>query len=140
MGIRESWLQAATVAVDSQTKELLVRTGGAVTPKRVKVDCASAAAAGNELIAPVAGKTICVLSGLLMFGGDSDAAFYSGPADALDPDKKISGTMSLAKGGFIIPDPSDPQSHSLRTAVGDGLTLWLGTSVQVGGWLVYYEE
>ena len=48
--------------------------------------------------------------------------------------------MSLAKGGFIIPDPNDPEAHGLETAAGEALTLKLGSAVQVGGWLVYYEK
>ena len=133
----KKWSQAMDLMVDSQTGELLVRTGGGVTIKRAKIDVASADAAGNEIIAAVAGKKLCVLGMCVMAADAVSATLHSGPADT---GTALSGPMPLgANGGYVIPMPADPQMHWLETGVGEALTMLLGSAVQVSGWLVYYE-
>ncbi len=79
---------------------------GPVTVKRIKIDAASAAAAGNELIAAVAGKRIYVLSAFLMAAAPVDGTFFSDPADTGDA---LTGALTLgAGGGFAWPFPPPP--------------------------------
>lgn len=116
----------------------VVRTVAGVEAKRAVVNAASSAATGNELIAAVPGKRICVLAACLVAAGDVVATFYSGPADS---GTVLSGPMALgSNGGFAIDAPADANLAWLRTEPGEALTLHLGAAVQVGGWLVYFEE
>ena len=116
----------------------IVRTVGGVEVKRAVVNAASDAAAGNTLVAAVSGKRICVLAACLIAAGDVSATFFSGPANT---GEAISGPLPLGgNGGFAIDAPTDPAMAWMKTAAGQGLTLHLGAAVQVGGWLVYFEE
>ena len=131
------WIQSADVAIDEATGEWLVRTGGAITVQRAKIDCDSDAGVGNELVAAVAGKRICVLARCLMAADAVNATFYSGPADA---GTAVSGPMPLgANGGFVLDAPADPAMHAMETAEGEALTIGLDAAVQVSGWLLWYE-
>ena len=131
------WLQSADVAVDEQTGELLVRVAGSITPKRAKVDCASDAAAGNEIVAAVSGKSIHVLAVVLMAGGGVEGTLFSGPADT---GKALTGPMPLAdSSGFSCGAAASPELAWLATEVGESLTLTLSDAVQVSGFLVYCE-
>ena len=131
------WLQSADVAVDDQTGELLVRVAGSITPKRAKVDCASAAAAGNEIVAAVEGKIIHVLAVVLMAGGGVEGTLFSGPADT---GKALTGPMPLAdSSGFSCGAAAAPALAWLATEVGEALTLKLSDAVQVSGFIVYCE-
>ena len=110
---------------------------GPVTVKRIKIDAASAAAAGNELIAAVAGKRIYVLSAFLMAAAPVDGTFFSDPADTGDA---LTGALTLgAGGGFAWPFPPHPALAPLVTVAGESLSLLLSSAVQVSGWIVYYE-
>jgi len=116
----------------------IVRTTAGVDVKRAAISAASAAAAGNELVAAVSGKKICVLGVVLIANADVTATFYSGPADT---GTAISGPLPLgAKGGFAVDAPADPQMHAMETAAGARLSLLLSAAVQCSGWLTYYEE
>ena len=131
------WIQSADVAVDDETGELLVRVAGSIEPKRAKIDCASDAAAGNVVVAAAAGKSIHVLSVVLMAGGGVEATFHSGPADS---DEALTGPMPLAdSSGFSCGAAASPALAWLATAVGEALTLKLSDAVQVSGFLVYCE-
>ena len=137
MAIRKQWIQAVTVGVDEETGALLTRLAASVTVKRAKIDASSADAAGNELIAAVAGKRVCVLGLCLMAAEAVAATFFSGPADT---GTALSGPMPLGeRGGFINPSPADPVMHWLETVAGEELSLLLSVAVQVSGWVVYYE-
>ena len=132
------WLHSADVLIDEDSSELLVRVGGSVTAKRVKIDAASDAAAGNTLVAAVVDKRICVLGICLIAADAVEATFYSGPADT---GAALSGPLSLAaNGGFIVNSPADPAMHCLATEPNQSLTLKLSAAVQCSGWLVYYES
>ena len=132
------WIQSADIAVDDATGELLVRVAGSITPKRVKIDCASDAAAGNELVAAVAGKKICVLAACLMAATAVNATFYSGPADT---GTALTGPMPLGDtGGFVCSPPAAVGMAWLATEVGQSLTLKLDAANQASGLLVYFEE
>ena len=134
----KKWIQSADVAVDDETGELLVRVGGSVEIKRAKIDCSSDAAAGNELLAAVAGKRICVLAACFMAATAVNATFYSGPADT---GIALTGPMPLGDtGGFVCNPPAAPAMAWLVTEVGESLTLKLDAANQVSGFLVYYEE
>ena len=134
----KKWIQSADVAVDDETGELLVRVGGSVEVKRAKIDCASDAAAGNELVAAVAGKRICVLAACFMAATAVNATFYSGPADT---GIALTGPMPLGDtGGFVCNPPAAPAMAWLATEAGESLTLKLDAANQVSGFLVYYEE
>lgn len=114
-----------------------VRTVSGVQAKRVAVNASSDAAAGNTLIATVAGKRIAVLATCLIAAGEVTATFHSGPADT---GSTLTGPLALsANGGFVINAPSDPGIAWLMTAPGEALTLHLASAVSVGGWLVYLE-
>ena len=116
----------------------VVRHVAGVEAKRAVVNAASAAAAGNVLVAEVPGKRICVLAACLIAAGDVAATFYSGPADV---GMALSGPLPLgANGGFAIDAPLDANLAWLRNEPGESLVLHLGAAVQVGGWLVYFEE
>ena len=132
------WLQSADVAVDDQTGELLVRVAGSITPKRAKIDCASDAAAGNELVAAVVGKKICVMAACFMAATAVNATFYSGAADT---GTALTGPMPLGDtGGFVCSPPAAAGMAWLATEVGQPLTLKLDAANQVSGFLVYFEE
>ena len=134
----KKWIQSADVAVDDETGELLVRVGGSVEVKRAKIDCASDAAAGTELVAAVAGKRICVLAACFMAATAVNATFYSGTADT---GAALTGPMPLGDtGGFVCNPPAAPAMAWLATEVGESLTLKLDAANQVSGFLVYYEE
>jgi hypothetical protein len=138
MSTQKRWIQAAALCIDDETGEILVRTGGAITKKRAKLDCASDAAAGNELVALAAAKKICPLGICLIAAEEVDVTFYSGPADT---GTALSGPIPLgANGGFVNPIPSDATAHWIETAAGEALTLLLSAAVQVSGYLVYYEK
>ena len=114
-----------------------VRTVSGVEIKRVAVNASSNAAAGNTLIAAVAGKRIAVLAACLIAAGDVVATFYSDPANT---GTALSGGLALsANGGFVINAPTDPGMAWLMTEPGEALTLHLASAVSVGGWLVYFE-
>lgn len=122
----------------SGTYTQIVRPVAGVEVKRAVVDAASNAAAGNILVTEVPGKRICVLAACLIAAGDVAATFYSGPADV---GMALSGPLPLgANGGFVIDAPLDANLAWLRNEPGESLTLHLGAAVQVGGWLVYFEE
>jgi len=132
------WLQGADILLDENTGELLVRLGGSITAKRIKISASSNAAAGNILVAGVTGKKICILSLCLIAADVVNATFYSGPADT---GTAISGPLPLgANGGFVINAPADADIHWLETAIGQDLRLKLDAAVQCSGWLVYYEK
>ena len=138
MAIRKQWIQSATVSLDDETGELLVRLGGAIATKRAKINAVSDADGGNEIIAAVTGKKICVLAVCLMAADAVNATFYSGPADT---GTAISGPMPIgANGGFVNPAPADPDMHWLQAEPGEALTLKLDAAVQVSGWVAYYEK
>ena len=131
------WLQSADVAVDEQTGELLVRVAGSIAPRRAKVDCASDATAGNEIVAAVEGKIIHVLAVVLMAAGGVEATFYSGPADT---GEALTGPMPLAdSSGFSCGAAAAPALAWLATEVGQSLSLKLSDAVQVSGFLIYCE-
>jgi len=133
----KKWIQSADVAVDEATGELLVRVAGNIEPKRAKIDCASDAAAGNVIVPAVEGKSIHVLSVVLMAGGGVEATFYSGPADT---GTALTGPMPLAdSSGFSCGAAAAPALAWLATAVGEALTLKLSDAVQVSGFIVYCE-
>lgn len=114
-----------------------VRTVSGVQAKRVAVNASSNAAAGNTLIAAVAGKRIGVLAACLIAAGDVVATFYSGPANT---GTALTGPLNLAaNGGFVINAPTDPATAWLMTAPGEALALHLASAVAVGGWLIYFE-
>ena len=134
----KKWIQSADVAIDDATGELMVRLGGSVEVKRAKIDCASDAAAGNELIAAVPGKRIYVLAACFMAATAVNATFYSGPADT---GTALTGPMPLGDtGGFVCNPPAAPAMAWLATGVGGPLTLKLDAANQTSGFLVYYEE
>lgn len=88
----------------------------------------------NEVVAAVAGKKICVLSFGIVAAGDVDAKFRSGTTD-------ITGLMDLAAAGNgLVAAPSFPGYHHFETAAGAALNLNLSAAVNVGGWVVYYED
>lgn len=138
MAVRRVWTQAAMIAVDEDTGELLVRTGGgAVTIQRALLDAAGDGAAGNELIAAVPDKRIAVLGLCLLAEEAVDATFYSGPADTGTP---LTGPIPVGdRGGFLLPLPPDPSLPWLETAPGEALTLHLSAAWRCGGWIVYRE-
>ena len=110
---------------------------GPVTVKRAKISAASNAAAGNTLIAAVAGKRIHVLSAFVMAAGDVTATFYT---DAADEGTALTGALSLgANGGFAWPNPPHPALAPIRTDAGEALTMLLSAAVQVSGWITYFE-
>lgn len=115
----------------------IVRTTGGVEVKRVKIDAASGAAAGNTLVAAVAGKKLCVLGVTLIAADAVSATFCSGPGDT---GTALSGALPLdANGGFVVNPPADPAMHWLETAVSQALTLKLSAAVQCSGFVTYYE-
>jgi hypothetical protein len=115
-----------------------VRAVSGVQVKRIAVNAASDAAAGNMLIAAVPGQRIGVLAACLIAAGDVAATFYSGPADT---GTALTGPLSLAaNGGFVINAPTDPTTAWLLTEPGEALTLHLASAVAVGGWLIYFES
>ena len=130
--------QLGDVVYDDVTGEICMRTLGDITPKRVKIDANSAAAAGNELVAAVSGKKICVLGICLIAAEAVNVTFYS---DAADTGTAISGAMPLSEsGGFVLPAPVHSELHWFETVAGESLTMLLNAAVQCSGWLVYYEE
>jgi hypothetical protein len=117
----------------------VVRTTGGVEVKRAAISGNSNAAVGNELVAAVADRKICVLGVSLIAAGAVNATFYSDAANAAGA-TALSGAMPLAaNGGFVVNPPADPQMHWLETAAGKALTLLLSAGVQVSGFLTYYE-
>lgn len=97
----------------------------------------SAATSGNNtLVAGVASKKIALLGCVLIVSGDVDVRFESAANGAA-----LSGVMSLAVdgNGFVLPI-SDIGKPWLKTVAGELLNLELSASVQVSGFLVYYEE
>jgi len=138
MGVRRSWIQAVTVAIDEVTGALLTQTGGGVTVKRVLIDASSDAAAGNTLVAAVPGQRISVLGMCLLAEEAVDVTLTSGPADTGTP---LTGTIPLGdRSGFVLPIPNDPSSAWLQTEPGEALTLLLSTAWRCSGWLLYHEE
>lgn len=118
----------------------VVRTTGGVETKRAVINCNSNAAAGNELIAAVTGKKICVLSMTLVAAGAVTATFYSDAANAAGP-IAIRGPMALAANvGLRESAPATPECHEIETRAGKSLVLLLSAAVQVGGSILYYEE
>ena len=161
MTATRKWIQSATVAIDDETGELLVKanvtapipdgtkvdladgakvnvTGiGSVTVKRAKINCASNAAAGNTVIAAVTGKKLCVLGLTMIAAAAVTVTWYSGPANT---GTALSGGIPLgANGGYVNDPPADPADHPLETVAGAALTLLLSAAVQVSGYLTYYE-
>ncbi len=138
MATQRRWIQAATVAIDEATGELLVRTGGGIEVKRAIIDAASDAAQGNEIIAGVSGKRICVLGICLLAEEAVDVTFYSGPADT---GTALTGPIPVGdRGGFVLPMPSDPSMPWLQTEPGEPLTVGLSAAWRCGGWAVYSEQ
>jgi hypothetical protein len=138
MATQRRWIQAATVAIDEDTGELLVRTGGGTEVKRAIIDADSDGAAGNEIIAGVSGKRICVLGICLLAEEAVDVTFYSGPADT---GTALTGPIPVGdRGGFVLPMPADPSMPWLRTEPGEALTIHLSAAWRCGGWAVYREE
>ena len=115
----------------------IVRTTGGVEVKRTKIDAASNAAAGNTLVASVAGKRLCILGVTLIAAGTVSTTFYSGPGDS---GTALSGALPLAaNGGFVVNPPADPAMHWLETVAGQALTLKLSAAIQCSGFITYYE-
>ena len=134
----KKWIQSADVAIDDATGELMVRLGGSVEINRAKIDGASDAAAGNELIAAVPGKRIHVLAACFMAATAVNATFYSGPADT---GTALTGPMPLGDtGGFVCNPPAGTGMAWLATEAGEPLTLKLDAANQTSGFLVYFEE
>jgi len=161
VAITRKWLQSASLAIDDETGELLVKanvtgpipdgtkvdladgakvnvTGiGSVTVKRAKINAASNAAAGNTVVAAVTGKKLCVLGLTMIAAAAVTCTWYSGPANS---GTALSGPIPLgANGGYVNDPPADPADHPLETAAGEALTLKLSDSIAVGGYLTYYE-
>lgn len=131
------WIQSATVSTDDQTGELLVRADAGIEIKRLGINASGGAAAGNQLLAAVSGKKLCVLAVCLMAADAVNARFYSGLADT---GTALGGPMPLgANGGFVLPAPPDRSHYWLATSPGQDLTLHLSAAVQCSGWIVYYE-
>jgi len=105
--------------------------------KRATLDFNSAAAAGNTLVAPVAGHRICVLGMRLMAAADVSLSLYSGPADTgteIDPPSPLP-----ERGGYVLPITPEPYAPWLRTEKGQALTALLDGAVRCTGIVVYYE-
>jgi len=129
------WIQSATVAIDDETGELLVRTGGSVEPKRAIINVASDIAVGHEIVAAVDGKRICVLGICLLAEEAVDVTFYSGPADTGVP---LTGPIPIGdRGGFVLPASLIPW---FETETGESLTLHLSANWRCGGWILYAEQ
>lgn len=122
----------------SGTYTHVVRPVAGVAVKRAAVSAASAGAAGNELVAAIPGKRICVLAACLISSGNVVATFHSGDADAGSP---LSGPLTFAaNGGFALDAPIDANLAWLVTEPGNALTLHLSAAVPVGGFLAYFEQ
>ncbi len=135
--MQRRWLKSVDVAIDEQTGELMVRIDSDIAVKRAKIDCSSDAAAGNELVAAVAGKRICVLAACFMAATAVNATFYSDPADT---GAALTGPMPLGDtGGFVCNPPASSTMAWLVTEAGESLTLKLDAANQASGFLVYYE-
>ncbi|MBN2560631.1 MAG: hypothetical protein JXQ75_06850 [Phycisphaerae bacterium] len=126
------------MAIDETTGRLLVDTvSTGVTVKRAIIDAASDAAAGNEIIAGVSDKRICVLGICLLAEEAVDVTFYSGPADT---GTALTGPIPVGdRGGFVLPMPADPSMPWLRTEPSEALTIHLSAAWRCGGWVVYCE-
>jgi len=107
------------------------------TIKYAKIDCASAAAAGNTLVAAVAGKKIRVLAMFLTLSEETTIKFYSGAANT---GTALTGAMSIGvTGGFSLPKSDGSNVGYLETVAGEALTLLLGAAKQASGAMTYCE-
>jgi len=113
-----------------QTKQALI--------KRATVNFNSNAAAGNELIAAVAGKKIRVLGLRIMAFGDVNLSLYSGAADTgteIDPPAPLP-----ERGGYVLPVTPEPEVPWMQTVAGESLVALLSAAVQCTGIITYYES
>ncbi len=106
------------------------------TIKRAKLSFASAAAAGNELVAAVPGHRIRVLATRIMAAGDVGLSFYSGPADTGTEIDAVSPIGERA--GFLLPAPPVPEMFWFETEKGEALVALLDGAVACTGPLLYY--
>jgi hypothetical protein len=105
--------------------------------KTADVNCSSSSADGNELIAAVPGKELCVLGLFVYVGTTATLTLYSGPASEGDA---RGGPMTFSDpGGYILPVVPDPRLHWFTSDVGKSLVLKLSDSVQASGFVVYRE-
>ncbi len=90
----------------------------------------------NTIIAAVTGKSIKVISVLLVAAGAVNVRFESGASGTA-----LTGVMTLTAGGdnFVLP-PAAPGYHWFETADAELLNLELSAGVFVNGCIVYYEE
>lgn len=107
---------------------ILDATGTAIAPLYAVVN-ASAAGAGNLLVAATAGKRIRVLSYAFVSTGVNAINFLDGAT-------AISGAMAFAANGGISA-ASGSAYGLLQTTAGNALNLQLSTAAQVSGHLVY---
>jgi len=107
------------------------------TIKYAKIDCASAAAAGNTLVAAVTGKKIRVLGLFVVLAEATTVKFYSGAANT---GTALTGAISVDDtSGFVLPKSDSPNIGYLETVAGEALTLLLGAAKQASGAMTYCE-
>ena len=93
------------------------------------VAIAASSSGDNALVAAVAGKSIVVMSVLLIASAEVTVKFRTAGTD-------ITGAMALAaNGGFS----ADARHGILATAAGEALNLNLSDAETVGGCLTYVE-
>lgn len=142
MTMKRMMLGGQQVRIDDETGEIAARldagSSGSATPvKRAPISAASSAAAGNVLVAAVAGKSIQVLGIKLIAAADVVATFYT---DAADTGAALSGPETLKEGsGFVCNPPAAFAAAWLATDTGESLTLLLSAAVQVSGFMTYIE-
>lgn len=97
-------------------------------PMYVKVDYATNSS--TALVVPVTGKRVRVLGCFLVSAGTTTVTFQDDAATT------ITGAMSLVANSVLTLPVSGIQGYT-QTAVGKGLNMALGGSVQVSGSLTY---
>ncbi len=106
----------------------------------VVVDGSISLGVGNELVAAVAGKKICVLGLHVTSVNIVTVSLYSGPGDSgtkIFGNTKMTGAEINVLPHFLLPISPSPKAPWCKTAAGESLVMYLNSGVIVAGVLVY---
>lgn len=117
------------ISYKSQSTPLVVQNSNGSAPTALSADINASSAGANVIVAGVGGKILRVVEYVIVASGAVAVSWESSGGTVLG------GPMAFAANGGAAP-PFNPLGY-FDTLVGEGITLYLGGAVQVGGHLKY---